>query len=726
MIKRFTFVVALALTATLYAEVKLPSIFSSGMVLQQGQGVPVWGWADAGEAVTVSFAGQSVSTTAGKDGGWKLALKPLTTSSEAAVFTVKGSNTIALQDVLVGEVWFCSGQSNMSLTMNSIENAEVEIKNANNPLIRHYKAPTKYSPIPLDDVPSKWLKTAPDTISSMSAVAYMFGRRLYQELKVPIGLINSSWGGTRIDPWTPSCGYEGIPLFESIKNRVNTADPENKLHKKVFHDYIARFNTWLEESKKNIADQKRLTPAPEFPKHLVFESGDGNVHSVRQQPTVLWNAMVAGIVPFAIKGSIWYQGEGNRGEGMLYLEKTKALVNGWRNEWKIPDLPYYAVQLAPYKYGGSEYALPEIWEAQAAIPEVIKNTGYVVINDIATLTNIHPPNKQDVGLRMGNQALNRTYGRTDIEWSGPMYKSYKIEGSKIRIAFEYGKGLKTRDGKAPDWFEICGADGTYEKATAVIDGESILISSPDVSAPTGFRFAWHQLATPNLINHLGLPTGAFRDGKKIKLGGAKTMNELKGFRPVYEIDIAANPQFANKPPIYKVDNSKSAGEFTQVAYLLQLQSSSGGIKYVMTSMDAFSKDVSKLNIPRQGTNSRIQKKVSNLTVRSNTKNVPALTNDNGGCIEFGATNYGPPCSQKLPGGNSRIYDFDDTLAPNGGYGCMQVHSWKAKTTLFAINNFNGGPADIGIGNNTKGEHKDYTFMKNAGDYTTRRLTIYVK
>ena len=491
----------------------------------------------------------------------------------------------------------------------------------------------------------------------------------------------------------------------------------------MLNDYIATLNTWIEEAKKNTTEQKPINPAPEFPKYLAFESGGRGSH---QQPTVLWNAMVAGIAPFAIKGSIWYQGESNRGEGMLYLEKTKALVNGWRKEWNIPELPYYAVQLAPYKYGGSVYALPEIWEAQAAMPKAIKNTGYVVINDIATLTNIHPPNKQDVGLRMGNQALNRTYGKTDIEWSGPMYKSYKIEGNKIRISFEYAKGLKTRDGKTPDWFEICGADGTYEKATAVIDGEAILISSPEVKTPTGFRYAWHQLATPNLINHLGLPTGAFRDGKRMEIDGAKTMKELAGFRPIYEIDLAAAPKFSQKAPVYKMDNSKTAGSFSQVAYLLQLQTQGGGIKYVMTSMDAFSKDVRKLAIPHLKTRTLLQKKVTNLTVRSNVKGVPKLTNDDGGCIEFFSLNYGTPCTLKLPGGDAEKYDFDDTLAPDGGYGCMQVHSWKAKTTLFAINNFNGGPADIGIGNNTKGEHKDYTFMGNAGDYTTRRLTIFVK
>jgi sialate O-acetylesterase len=212
----------------------------------------------------------------------------------------------------------------------------------------------------------------------------------------------------------------------------------------------------------------------------------------------------------------------------------------------------------------------------------------------------------------------------------------------------------------------------------------------------------------------------------MEMDGAKTMKELKDFKTLYEIDLPANPQFGSKPPVYTVDNSKSAGEFTQVAYLLQLQNQSGGIQYIMTSMDAFTKDLSKLAIPHQKTGTRLQTKVANLTVRSNVKEIPSLTADDGGCIEFGALNYGTQCTQKLPGGDSRKYDFDDALATDGGYGCMQVHSWKARTTLFAFNNFNGGPADIGIGNNTKGEHPDYTFMGNAGEYTTRRLTIYVK
>ena len=644
--KTVWFVITLTIAAVASAEIRLPSIISSGMVLQQEQTVPIWGRAAPGEKITVSFAGQNIDTTAGDDGKWSITLKPLKASAEPAVLTVKGANTVRVEDVLVGEVWFCSGQSNMEWPMSRVENAAEEIRNANNPLIRHFKAPKRYAPVPEDDVKASWEQTSSETIGNHSAVAYMFGRRLHAVLgKVPVGLINSSWGGTRIDPWTPLCGYKDIPALDGIRQQVETADPASARHREVLDKYIADLNGWISEARKLAGEQKPLTPAPAFPNDLVFRSGGNGDH---QQPTVLYNGMVAGIVPYAIRGSIWYQGESNRGEGMLYLDKTKALVNGWRQEWNIPDLPYYLVQLAPFKYGGGEYALPEIWEAQAAVPKAIPNTGYAVINDIATLNDIHPPNKQDVGLRLANQALNRTYGREEIEWSGPVYRSYTVENDKIRISFDFAKGLKTRDGKAPDWFEICAADGIYEKAVAVIDGETVLLSSPEVGTPTGFRFAWHQLAEPNLVNHLGLPTGAFRDGKKMEMDGAKIMKELEGFRTVYEIDIDPAPHFGSKPPAYKVDNSKSAGAFTKVAYLLQLQSS-GGIQYVMTSMDAFTGDVAKLAIPHLKSGTRMQKKVTNLTVRSNVKDVPELTDDDGGCIEFGNMNYAPPNAQKLPG-----------------------------------------------------------------------------
>jgi sialate O-acetylesterase len=328
---------------------------------------------------------------------------------------------------------------------------------------------------------------------------------------------------------------------------------------------------------------------------------------------------------------------------------------------------------------------------------------------------------------MANQALNRTYGRKDIVWSGPVYKSFAIEGSKMRLTFDNASGLKTRDGKAPTWFELCGQDGLFVKADAVIEGATVVLSAPTVTSPMAMRFAWDQTAEPNLVNSLGLPTSAFRCGNKPQLGGVMALPELKGFRKVYEIDLPAKANFAAGAPKYDIDASASAGAFTQVAYVLQLQDNAGSIRYVFASMDAFTKDAKKLGVPYATSGIRHQAKVNNLTVRSNVEGIPTLDNSDGGNIEFWEANYGTPNSLNLPGAAGNKYDFDDQPAGDGNYGCMQLHAWKNKVTLFAYNSFNGGaPCDIGIGNNTAGEHPDYTFMANGGLYSTRRLTVFVK
>ena len=719
---RFTALAGLSLLAlSTQAAVTLPHIFGKDMVLQQGAPVPVWGWASPNEKITVEFAGQKKEAVAKADGTWQLKLDALKASAEPAVFKVTASNAIELGNVVVGEVWFCSGQSNMEWVMSNVDNAEQEIAGAKFPLIRHFKAPKIVAATPLNDVNAAWEITTPEGIGDESAVAYLFGRRLHQELKVPVGLINCSWGGTRIEPWTPACGFAGLPDLAGIKERVDTADPKSPLHKKVLGDYIAALRDWITSAEKKTSAGEAIDNAPAFPPNLTLPAGQN------QEPTVLFNGMVAGLVPFAIRGAIWYQGCSNNGEGMLYLEKTKALVNGWRQVWGQGEFPYYLVQLAPYTYGGNPAALAGIWEAQAAVPAAITNSGYTVINDISNIKDIHPRNKQDVGLRMANQALNRTYSRKDIAWSGPVYKAFTVEGAKMRIAFDSAEGLKTRDGKAPAWFELCGQDGLFVKADAAIEGTTVVLSAPTVTAPMAMRFAWDQTAEPNLVNGLGLPTGAFRCGNKPQLGGVMTLPELKGFRKVYEIDLPVNANFAAAAPKYEVDASAAAGAFTQVAYVLQLQQTEGSIRYLFASMDAFTKDAKQLGIPCGSSGIRHQAKVNNLTVRSNVEGVPALDNSDGGNIEFWAANYGTPNGLNLPGANGAKYDFDDQPSADGGYGCMQIHAWKNKVTLLAFNNFNGGGVcDIGIGNNTASEQPDYTFAANGGQYSTRRLTVFVK
>ena len=292
-----------------------------------------------------------------------------------------------------------------------------------------------------------------------------------KELNVPIGLINTSWGGTRIEPWTPIAGFESV------------------------------------ESLKAIADQAKA--------QLAKPEGVPANHGA---PTHLYNGMVHAIVPFGIRGAIWYQGESNRGEGVAYEQKMHALINGWRSVWGQGDFPFLYVQLAPYKYVkppmvDPQNLLPQIWEAQTKVLGM-KNTGMAVTTDITNLDDIHPKNKQDVGKRLALWALAKNYGKEGLVYSGPIYKSMKVDGNKIRLDFDHvGGGLKSRDGKPLSWFTIAGKEGDFVEAKADIDGNSIVVSSDKVAEPGAVRFGWDQLAEPNLMNAESLPASPFRTSR---------------------------------------------------------------------------------------------------------------------------------------------------------------------------------------------------------------------
>lgn len=464
----------LALVGPARADVSLPSILSPGMVLQRHKDVPVWGWAAPGERVTVEFAGQKRSVTADADGNWMVSLKPLKASSEGRTMTIRGKNTVSLSDVLVGEVWLCSGQSNMEWSVAQSDRPQEEIAAGNHPRIRHIKIPHRPSMQPEKDVPSDgWKAATPQTVGSFTAVGYFFARNLQKELDVPIGLIGSNWGGTRIEPWIPPVGFQQVPALSETANNLSSFP------------------------------QRTFQKDPRNPLKTVA----GINH---QSALALYNGMIHPLVPFAIRGALWYQGESNNGEGMLYYEKMKALVGGWRSVWNDPEMPFYFVQLAPFRYGGDPTRLAGIWEAQEAALS-LPHTGMAVTTDIGNITDIHPRNKQEVGRRLGLWALAKTYDRPVKVYSGPLYRSKSIDGNKIRLRFTHtGSGLASRDGKPLTDFQIAGADGKYVDAEAKIDGNTVVVSSPQVSKPVAVRFAWHQEAEPNLANKEGLPASPFR------------------------------------------------------------------------------------------------------------------------------------------------------------------------------------------------------------------------
>lgn len=469
--QRILFLLILLSHGGVAAELNLPTVFSDHMVLQREQVVPVWGQAKPGASVTVAFAGQTKEATANQDGAWRVDLDPMGASAEPRKMTIHSSlagEALVFNNVLLGDVWLCSGQSNMQWSMVRSENGEQVIARATHTEIRLYQTPRYFSRTPKERIEAQWTETTPGTVRGFSAVAYYFGRRLNAELGVPIGLLHSSWGGSRIEPWTPLLGFEGIESLAEIREQANS--------------FPVGFGTDPEKAKNE-----------------------------RQHPTAMYNGMIDAHVPFAIKGVIWYQGESNHREGGLYIDKTRALLKGWRTLFEV-DFPFYFVQIAPFRYGDSDPTiLPEFWEAQAEIVKQIPKTGMAVISDVTTLDDIHPPNKEIPGERLARLALDKTYGK-DVVSSGPTFEQMKVEASQIVVIFSSAKGLTTRDGKAPNYFEIAGEAGHFYPADASIDGERILLSSPEVAKPLALRFGWHKLATPNLMNAAGLPAAPFRAG----------------------------------------------------------------------------------------------------------------------------------------------------------------------------------------------------------------------
>ena len=488
----------------LSADVRLPSVIDSNMVVQQDITIPVWGWAERGEHITVEFVGGRVGTRANADGSWMVKL-PAIKAGGPYDMTVQGRNKIRLTNILVGEVWVCSGQSNMEMGIELVSDARSEISSANYPRIRLLKLPKQTAAGPVHDIDAQWRVCSPETVSmgnwgGFSAAAYFFGRHLHKTLDVPVGIIDTSWGGTRIEPWTPREGFAQVPKLKDILAKI---DDTNAAYKKTITATVGSLRQWIETAEKAFVEGGPI-PVPD----------DAPLKQVRHftQPTLLYNAMVHPLVPFAIRGAIWYQGESNCGEGMLYYEKMKALIGGWRQVWGQGDFPFYYVQLAPCSYyRKSPTALPELWEAQTAALS-IPNTGMAVTHDtVDDMGDIHPKNKQQVGRRLALWALAKTYGYSDIVYSGPLYKSMSIEGNKVRISFDHvASGLTSYDSGRLDDFEIAAADRKFVKAKAEIAGDAVVVSSDAVAAPVAVRYGWNQTAQPNLINKEHLPASPFR------------------------------------------------------------------------------------------------------------------------------------------------------------------------------------------------------------------------
>jgi len=702
-------------------DLRLPHVFGSNMVLQREMKTPVWGWAAPGDTITVSFAGQVRTGNVKPDGTWRVDLDPLPASAEPRVLQVAaktGNQQKAIENVLVGEVWLCSGQSNMQWSVRQAENAKQEIADATWPLIRHFAAPRRPAGAPQDDIDAAWQVCSPETVGGFTAVGYFFGRELHRELDVPVGLLHSSWGGTRIEPWTPPEGFGMTTGLEDISERVGLTDPASPVHQKRLREYIVEMEQWVASARKAIAEESTVTVSPTYPAEL-------SPLTDRQDPSTLFNGMIFALIPYAFRGAVWYQGESNRHDGAMYARKMEALIRGWRGRWQR-EFPFYYVQIAPFVYNNEPpFILPRLWEAQASVL-ALPQTGMVVTNDIGNVRNIHPANKQDVGRRLAAIALAQTYGKDGIVWSGPTVKSLAVEGSKLRVLFDHvGGGLVSRDGKPLSCFEVAGKTSAYVKAEAVIDGDSVIVSSPAVAGPVSVRFAWHRTAEPNLMNKAGLPAGAFRAGPEPAIGLlAQEVPDAGDYELVYELDLAK----LGRDVTYDVDRrAEIAGPFDRIAYFLELHKQDGTVQYVFVAMDAFTDDLAKIGIPVLAARAQFQQTVDNLDVCTNVGGLRNGQGMDGGNIEFWPNNYSGSNAAKVPGASDSQFDFgDQCVEPVDGHGSMQVHNHKAKQTIFSINKWrSGAKAEIGIGN-SPGQTRDWTFVSNADTYPVRKLQVLVR
>jgi len=491
--------------------VTLPHVFGNHMVLQRNMPLPVWGWAEPGETITVTLGPHRAETQADARGDWRVRLPALPAGGPHEL-VVSGANTLRVTDILVGEVWLCSGQSNMEMGLGVVANGAEEVAAADFPRIRLFELPQTAAGEPARDVAAEWRICRPDTVGAgnwggFSAVAYFFGRELHRELDVPIGLIDASWGGTLIEPWTPPGGCAAVPAVAALAAEAERRDREYK--ERTLPASLAEIEAWVAASRAALAAGERLPDTPRWPQHPL---------AYPHTPTGLYNGMIHPLAPLAIRGALWYQGEANvhTDDGLLYTEKMKALIGGWRAGWGQGDFPFYYVQLAPFKYTLHNPAIrtdqmPLIWQAQLnalAIP----NTGMAVTTDVGDWRDIHPADKLTVGRRLALWALTRTYGRDDVVCSGPLYRSLTVAGGKVRVTFDHvGGGLMARDGQPLSWFEVAAADGEFVAARAEIDGDVVVVWSDDVPEPAAVRYAWHMLPEPipNLVNKAGLPASPF-------------------------------------------------------------------------------------------------------------------------------------------------------------------------------------------------------------------------
>ena len=494
---------SLTLTPVLRAELKLPAIIGDHMVLQQNQADPVWGWDTPGTKISVSFAGQTYDTTAGDDGKWTVKLVPQAANATPQTLTITGSSKREIQDVLIGEVWMCSGQSNMGFTLKDDWNGDLEAAASVLPNLRLIKVPQLGTQELKTDFKGAWQSSTPESCRNFSALGFLYGRYLHQVLHVPVGLIDNAWGGSAAEAWIRRSTIESDPRFKTLMDNTVKHEAEAQTEK-AKTDWDAAMAKWKVASEKAKAEKKTPPRAPQSPQQwLTGNSRPGNIFAGVVNPTL----------GYGLKGVIWYQGESNSGRAWEYRALFPFMIEQWRKEWNQGDFPFYWVQLADYMAETPtpvESAWAELREAQTRTLQ-LTNTGQAVIIDLGEGKDIHPKNKHDVAARLVRWALVKDYGMK-LPFHSPEFKDLKIDGKKAIVTIDcFGGKLRPFDVEEARGFAVCGADKVWHWATGkIIDSNVVEVTSTDVNEPVAVRYAWANNPVCNLFSDAGLPLTPFR------------------------------------------------------------------------------------------------------------------------------------------------------------------------------------------------------------------------
>jgi len=745
-VKKSRFVFAVAIAAVACAQVgaaEFASYFSDNMVLQRDVPCPVWGYGDPNEKVELAISslittndGVSVyelppyTATADADGRWRINLNP-TAAGGPYTLTLRGDKgNSAIGNVMFGDVYLCSGQSNMEFRVAQAKGAQELIASAgDNHNLRLLQVENAWSGMPLEAINGKWAVANPTDAAGFSAIAFIAGKKLADELDIPIGLVQSDWGGTPIQSWISRDAMMAHPDLFGWENFLMTHyDKSTDAYKKALADLAATFRNYSDELAKAASDGSMPPRAPQVPEYIFRPNG-------MAQPAVHFNAMINPLIPAAFKGVFWYQGCANVNWPQAYGKYLDVWAEDWRTRFNSPELPLFIVQIAPYDYERF-YNVNPVTEAfekllydQQLFTERDPNAYIVIVNDVGDVDDIHPTEKIPVGNRIANLCLKYLYGCRDLVADSPSLGSVTPDGKggiTVRFA-NVGDGLVTSDGNAPDWFEVSSGNGIFFPAEAKITGaDTVYVKNPLVTNPVSVRFAWSDKAEPNLRNSAGLPAGCFKSALPEAGDLLEFVPEAADFQTVFRYIPTNATEYSDRfDEKYEIDNSAlfKDRKIKRIGYFVEGIRPDLSREYAFVTMDPFVDDAAKIGVPFHNI---FQQKLTNIEVKSNVEGVA-----NGkfaeGVIEFWPNNYDPARTLGIPSASDTLYDWDDRYQPEVpvGHGSMQIHNISAEVpqVVFAFNAFmRGKHCEFGIGTNKTGEgNPDYVYTRTGDKY--KKITI---